>query len=93
MTHIDIFGGTMESQALEKERLRALMPQRSFSLGPEDSAIIFRADGSEEVRTPNGKDNDPVCLSAYKCLQAVMALHDPDTIREIDKQIQLRKPA
>ena len=64
---------------------------RLFSLGPGDSAVIFRSDGSEEVRTPAGKGSDFVPETAYKCLQAVMALHDPETLEFIDGRINDRR--
>lgn len=61
---------------------------RTFKLGPGDAAIIFRADGSEEVRTVGVDDDGMVSANAYKCAQAVTALHDEEARRFIDARIE-----
>lgn len=61
---------------------------RTIKLGKNDSAIVFYADGTEEIHIPNGKPNEEAPASALKCMKCAIALHDKQVSEFVNKQMR-----
>lgn len=63
------------------------MEDKEFKLGPEDSAVVFRADGTMEIRVPHQEDTDmafPSSMAAFRC--ATLMSHE-DLIDAVDARM------
>lgn len=56
-------------------------------LGPNDSALVVRESGEEEVFTPYREADEIAPESAVRIMYAVMAIHDHETIEFIKGQV------
>ncbi len=64
------------------------MRDKKISLQDEDSAFIFRADGSEEIYIPNLPRDAIVPPSAMKCLQIMMLMKDPEIMALVSHRLE-----
>lgn len=64
---------------------------REYTLGPKDSAIVFRGDGTEEVYIPNCRTDEELALdSSMKVAHCVTSLHAKNCFDLVQTEMQTR---
>lgn len=63
------------------------MDDTQFTLGPEDSAVIFRSDGTMEMRVPKQNDADQVLPSSMAAFRCSVLMANEDLCDIVDARI------
>lgn len=61
--------------------------ETTITLGPRDSALVFRDDGTEEIFNPIMPDDGIATDSMVKSLQCGIALHNPRVFAVVEKAL------